>query len=121
MNYSKIISAFIMVSFFGLALSGVAFGQIANIPGVTNTGITTVGGIMDVIKNVIRWIYILFFIIAVALVLMAAFTYLTAGGDSEKVKEAKNRIIYAAVAIVVALLSVALETIITNFLTNPSA
>lgn len=110
-----------MVGFIGLLFGNIALGQIGNIPGTTATNITSVGGIIDVLRNIIRYVYILFFIIAIAFILMAAFTYLTAGGDPEKVGEAKNRLIYAAVAIVVALLSVALETIITNFLTNPTA
>ncbi|MEE8131623.1 MAG: hypothetical protein V3T98_01080 [Candidatus Paceibacterota bacterium] len=78
--------------------------------------VTTVTGMVDVIDNIVRWVYIIFFIIAVLYIILSAFTYLTAGGDEEKVKKAKNQIIYAAVAIIVALLAVGFQTIIRTFL-----
>ena len=106
------------VGFTGLLLlENLAVAAIAN-TGITQVGPSTVGGLVDVIRNAARWIYILFFIIAVVFIIFAAFTYLTAAGDEEKVKKAKNMIIYAAIAIVVALLAVAFETIIANFLTT---
>ncbi len=107
-----------------LMLSGlvnVAAGQTATIPGVSNVGPTTVGGVVDILRNVVRWIYIIFFILAVMFILFAAFNYLTAGGEAEKVNTAKNQLIYAIVAIVVALLAVGFETIIRNFISNPSS
>jgi hypothetical protein len=54
-------------------------------------------------------------------IIFAAFSYLTAGGDPEQVSKAKSRIIYAAVAIAVALLAVGFEVIIRNFLASPGA
>jgi phosphoglycerol transferase MdoB-like AlkP superfamily enzyme len=104
-----------------LAFGNVAIGQVANIPGVDRIGPSTVGGVVDIIRQVVRWVYIIFFIIAVLLIIFAAFTYLTAGGDPEKVAEAKNRLIYAAVAIAVAFLAVGFEVIVRNFLTTPGA
>lgn len=104
-----------------LVFGNVAIGQVANIPGVDRIGPSTVGGIVDIIRQVVRWVYIIFFIIAVLLIIFAAFTYLTAGGDPEKVAEAKNRLIYAAVAIAVAFLAVGFEVIVRNFLTTPGA
>jgi len=118
---SKIAKLSLVVSTIGLLLLGnVAIGQIAQIPGIQQTGPTTVGGLVDVLKGVIRWTYIIFFVIAVMFILFAAFSYLTAGGDAEKITTAKNRVIYAAIAIIVALLAVGFEVIIRNFLTSPS-
>ena len=106
----------------GLSLFGnIALAQIANIPGTQPTGVSTVGQIVDLIRFIVRWVYIIFFIIAVLFIIFAAFTYLTAAGDDEKVKKAKSQIIYAAVAIIVALLSVAFETIIRTFIQAPRA
>lgn len=104
-----------------LVFGNVAIGEVANIPGVDRIGPSTVGGVVDIIRQVVRWVYIIFFIIAVLLIIFAAFTYLTAGGDPEKVAEAKNRLIYAAVAIAVAFLAVGFEVIVRNFLTTPGA
>ena len=99
----------------------IASGQTTNIPGVQPVGPSTVGGIVDVLRGVVRWVYIIFFIVAVMFILFAAFNYLTAGGDAEKITTAKNQLIYAAIAIVVALLAVGFEVIIRNFLSSPGA
>lgn len=124
MNLSKTkIAVFSLTALIvGLLIFGnIAVGQVANIPGIDRVGPSTVGGIVDIIRQVVRWIYIIFFIIAVLFIIMAAFTYLTAGGDPEKVAVAKNRLIYAAVAIAVAFLAVGFEAIVRNFLTTPGA
>ena len=106
-----------------LALSNVVLAQQygQQYTGITPTGPGTVGGIVGLIGQIVRWVYIIFFIIAVLMIILAAFSYLTAGGDEEKVKAAKNRIIYAAVAIMVALLAVGFESIIRTFLVAPGA
>lgn len=122
MKMSRIAKLSLVISTISLLLLvNVAIGQVAQIPGVSQTGPTTVGGLTDVLRNVVRWIYILFFIIAVMFILFAAFSYLTAGGDPEQVSKAKSRIIYAAVAIAVALLAVGFEVVIRNFLASPGA
>lgn len=93
------------------------------VPGVAVPGgaPTTVGGLVDRFAGIVRWVYIIFFTVAVLLILLAAFTYLTAAGDEEKLKQARDRLIYAAVAIVVALLAVGFRAIIENFLRTPTA
>lgn len=116
---SKIKSVVLSVSLIGLlAVSSLAFAQPqVNIPGTENSSnITTANGLLDVVKRLIGWVYVVFFVLAVLFILMAAFTYLGAAGDEEKIKKAKNQIIYAAVAIVVALLAVGFSSIIGNFL-----
>lgn len=45
---------------------------------------------------------------------MAAFNYLTAGGDQAKVKKASQMLIYAVVGIVVAILAFSISTIVTG-------
>ena|SRR3989344_2448012 len=60
----------------------------------------------------------LFWILIVAVlifVVVAAFRYLTAAGDPEKVKKANYTLIYAAVAIVVALIARTLPQIVNSF------
>jgi len=107
-----------ILGIIGLSLLAVSSVGAVDIPGITATGPTTVSGTVDILKNIVRWIYIIFFIIAVMFILFAAFTYLTAQGDPEKVKSAKDQIIYAAVAIIVALLAVSIDTMISTFLST---
>jgi len=118
---TKITAVVLGVSLLSIMVN-VAVGQIqSNIPGVQNvTGITTVGGLVDIVRGVVRWVYIIFFILAVLFILFAAFTYLTAGGEAEAINKAKTQLIYAAVAIAVALLAVGFQQIIQTFLTAPT-
>jgi hypothetical protein len=105
-----------------LLTASVAFCQAPNVQAPPpSPNITTVSGLFTILKEIIRWIYTLFFVIAIAFILVAAFTYVTAGGDTEKVGKAKNYLIYAIIGIVVALLSFGLSTIISSFLQNPTA
>ena len=126
MNSTRI-KSIITIGLLGLNIVTLGFGPlalaqqtIANVP-ITSVGPKTVGGLLDLTRAVVKWVYILFFILAVLFILWAAFTYLMAAGDEDKVKKAKDRLIYAIVAIVVAFLAVGFETIIGTFLTAPNA
>ncbi len=122
LSKSKFIAAVIAVSII-LPLASVVYAQPQTgltLPGA-NTNITTVSGMVDILRGIVRWVYVIFFIIAVLFIIFAAFTYLTAGGDPEKTNKAKNQLIYAAVAIAVALLAVGFQSIVSNFLAAPTA
>ncbi len=111
---SKILFIILSVAIFSL-LIGSSVSAIV-IPGIQQAGPTTVSGIVDILRNIVKWIYIIFFIIAVMFILFAAYTYLMAQGDPEKVNTARNEIIYAVVAIIVALLAVGLDTAVATFI-----
>lgn len=72
--------------------------------------------IFAILAKIVRWTYTIFFIVAVFFILLAAFNFLTAQGDSEKIKGARDQILWASVAIVVALISVGAAQIIKNFI-----
>lgn len=122
MKLTKIFVLTGTAGFIALSLLGnLAFGQPTDIPGIPPVGPETVGGLVEIVQAVVSWVYIVFFIIGVLFILFAAFSYLTAGGDAERVAKAKNQLIYAAIAIAVALLAVGFEAIIRTFLTTPTA
>lgn len=79
------------------------------------SGITTTSGLMDMICTLANWFFTFLIILAIFFVLYAAFKYLTAGGDPEKVKSASHVLIYAAVAVVVALLAKGFPLLIGSF------
>lgn len=61
--------------------------------------------VVNIIKNIGRWMLYALLILAGIFIVYAAYLYLTAAGDTTKVKHASDVIIYAAVAIGVGLLS----------------
>ncbi len=93
-----------------VALPLVGFAQPAEAP------ITDIAGVESLLNRILNIVFVIFFIIAVLFIILAAFGYLTAGGDDEKVKSAKQKLIYAIVAIVVALLATGIDNIIEGIL-----
>jgi hypothetical protein len=49
---------------------------------------------------------------------MAAFTFLTSSDNTDNIKKARKQILYAAIAVVIAILSFSVSTIITNVLSG---
>ncbi len=100
-----------------LSLPVVTFAADANAPliGCFQNCPNSVVGLLD---KAIIWMYTAFYIIAVGYILWAAFTFLQAGGDAKKVDEAKNRLKYAVIAIIVALVASGVSKIISGFLSN---
>ena len=78
--------------------------------------VVSVETLFDKVCAVVYWIFGAMIILAVIFVLVAAFRYLTAGGDPEKVGKANHSLVYAAVAVVVALLARAVPTIVATFM-----
>jgi uncharacterized membrane protein len=72
--------------------------------------------ILQLFCTVFAWAFWFLIVLAVIFIIVAAFKYLTAAGDPEKVKSAGTMLIYTAVAIVVALLARAIPLVIGSFL-----
>ena len=96
----------------------VALAQLpgADVGGVTPQPVPTTINIPDIVGRTINWIFGLLLVIGAILILIAAFTYLTSGGDEEKTAKAKNWIIYAVVALVVAFIARGLLAIVAYLL-----
>ena len=69
--------------------------------------------IIDVLFGVLVFLTIFF-------VALAAYKYLTSGGEPDKVKDASAQILYAAVAIVVALVAKGFPTIVGSLVSSPT-
>jgi fumarate reductase subunit D len=74
--------------------------------------------INQILSTVINWLTGLLILLAVVFIIWAAFIYLTAGGDTEKVGKANKMLIYAAVAIAIALLAQGIVYIVAQLATN---
>ncbi len=114
----------ICVLSFPIFVSAIAPGTI---PGPGDYGINASGlpsdanGLLNILGSVVTWVYRVFFIVAVLFIIFAAFNYLTGADDPEKIKSAHSQLIYAAIAIAVALLSVGFVAIIKDFLISPGS
>ena len=106
-----------------LALPLVAAAQITNpasggLPATSGiNSLATVGSSLCAIAN---WLFYFLIIVAVIFVVYAAFKYLTAAGDPEKVKTASHILLYAAIAIVVGIFAKALPTLVSSIIGSSS-
>ncbi len=78
------------------------------------TGANPSGRIDHAIQSVINLISVAVGIVAVIMIIVGGFRYITSGGNQEGVKTAKNTIIYALIGLVI----VALAQLIVNFVLN---
>jgi hypothetical protein len=85
----------------------------ANVP---TTGIKTLSDVSRIIANIVTWITGLFFVVAILFIFYAAYLYLGAAGDPERLTKAKNQLIYSVIAIAVALLAGSVRFIVENIL-----
>ena len=109
-------------SILALALPALAFADSftdPNAPQQTNVPqgqLTSLQGVLQLLCTVFAWAFYFLLVIAVIFVIVAAFKYLTAAGDPEKVKSAGSTLLYAAIAIGVALLARAVPLVVGSFL-----
>lgn len=65
----------------------------------------TIDGLIKTIVNVLSWVV---GVLAVIMIIYAGFQYVTSGGDSGKISNAKNTLIYAIIGIVIVAFSQAI-------------
>jgi len=99
---------------FAFLLPALALAQTPSAPpSVLSGGIGSIGTELCVIFD---WMFYFLIILAVIFIVVAAFRYLFAAGDPEKVKSAGHALIYAAVAIVVGLIAKAVPGIVSTLM-----
>ncbi len=67
------------------------------------------------------WLFTFLIVFAIIFVIYAAWNYLTAAGDPEKVSAASRQLIYAAVAVAVAIFAKGLPLLVSGLLSTPIA
>jgi Na+/glutamate symporter len=91
-------------------------GGAVNPSPVPQGNITSLQGILNTVCIVFDWAFYFLIALAVLFIVVAAFRYLTAAGDPEKVKAAGSTLLYAAIAVAVALLARAIPLVVASFL-----
>lgn len=79
-------------------------------------GTLTIDELVARIDLIARWIFTILLVLAVVFVLWAAALFITAGGNPAKVEEARSRLIFAAIGIVVAVLAWSVPTIVRSII-----
>jgi len=106
----KIIFTVVLVSVLTLSIGSIA-NAVESIPsrftGIA-TNITTGAGLITVIEGIADWIFVILLVAAGIFIVLAAFQFVTNGGDPTAVGEARRKLMYAAVGIVVGTLAKAI-------------
>ncbi len=114
--YLKVL-AFLPVAY---AVSAVNVAKAACQPGVTpcpsEVPLTDVNQVFVLVSKVVDYAFVFFFALAAFFFLWAAFDYLTSAGSDDKLKSAKDRLIYALIGVAVALVAKSLPTFVQNFI-----
>ncbi len=108
----------LILATLSLPLLPVAVVRATHIGGVVHTAdVPSTIDIPKIITAAINFGFWLLIALAAAFILYAAFLYLTGSGDEKSVASAKNTIVYAVVAIIVAFVSKGLVNIVQGLLT----
>ena len=113
-NFLRTLSVVVYFSLINIIQA--ASDQVIN--SIPKAPITNIDQTYGAVAAIVTWFINLFWILAVATVIYAAFLYLTAGGNEEKVTKAKKFLLYAVIAAVIALLATGIQAIVGNLLTG---
>ncbi|MCF7846345.1 MAG: pilin [Candidatus Peribacteraceae bacterium] len=78
-------------------------------------------GLRDLVLSILNWFMFFLGLVATGFLVYGGFLYITSAGSDENVKQAKKIIIYAAVGIIVIILSAVLVNALVNMLAPGSA
>ena len=74
----------------------------------------TMDNIWNTAADVVNWILIAVGIICVVFIIFGGIRYATSGGDAEKVKKAKNTLLYAIIGLAIALLAAVIVNLVVD-------
>ncbi len=103
-------------------LPGVALAQFnpsegdRQLPDLPTDAPTDFGTLIGFIVTIARWMFGILMALGIVFVLYAAFLYLIAQGNTEKVDNAKRVLIYSVVALVVGVLAGGVSVVVQDFL-----
>jgi hypothetical protein len=72
--------------------------------------------LLDLVDVATNWVFAIFVVLSIIFVLLAAFQFVTAGGEATKVGEARQKLIWASVGIIIALLAKGLVPVVRSII-----
>ena len=110
----KFFAVFLMVSVLAVLALPVMAAEHPPVEKQLPAGPATGAALLTTLDIVTNWVFAIFVVLTIIFVLLAAFQFVTAGGDAAKVGEARQKLIWASVGIIVALASKGLVPVIKN-------
>lgn len=111
----KILTSFLLTAsllVFPLLSFAVPTGTVKSIMPSANSSVgnqmqvsMTDGSIVDTVSLVANYVVGALLLLAVFYVLLAAYNYMTSGGEADKIKKGRDYIMYAGIGVVIALLA----------------
>lgn len=101
----KIISALVLASLLAIPVIGLAQAGPEEVPPVD---------FWEALDNITTYLFGILIIIAVMFLIIAGIYFATAQGDAEKVKKARDMVLYALVGVIVGVLAKGLVTFVRN-------
>ena len=108
------------VSLLAMVGAPVAFAQLTNptVDGIPEG--TTVPSdpqkILDLVGIIGNWVFVIFLAMSLIFIVLAAFQFVTGGGQPEQISAARQKLIYAVVGIGIALLAGGFDDILRSIL-----
>jgi hypothetical protein len=113
MNKIKKLALDFVIPVASLALPLLAAAQVPAAPiSAPNSGINSINAVGTSLCTITNWLFYFLILVAVIFIMLAAYKYLTAAGDAEKVKSAGHELLYAVIAIVVGILAKATPSLV---------
>jgi uncharacterized membrane protein len=106
------------IKYLGAALVAQIIPAIALATGAPPQVNLTRDSILTLLNTTLTWIDAIIFIVGILIILYAAFMYMTAAGDEEKIGKAKRTFIYGLVGIGVAIIAFGIWQLVASFLTG---
>jgi len=104
-----------------LAQGAVAVGE--SVPtlfgGGIPTGVTSGGEFIELLVVITDWVFVIVLVFAIIFIVLAGFQFITGGGDPSAVSQARNKLLWAAVGIAVAVLARGIPTAVRSIIGAP--
>lgn len=99
-------------------ISTILFFKLAFASATSTHPVSSYNDVIGLFTKAAKWMYSIFFLVVIIYILLAAFTYMSAGDKSENVQKATKMLMNAVIAIIVALVSGSFILLIKHFLAS---
>ncbi len=70
--------------------------------------------VLDAIDTITNWLFTILLLVAVIMFIIAGFQFVTAGGDPDTIKQARDKLMYGVIGIITAFLAKGIVAFIEN-------